>query len=311
MGDLAPLMDSMKQLGLVHPILTRADYLVIDGARRIQAARKLGWTHIPVVATEDWHLIMTSLKNAREEAPFGTWLPMRWLEIDSLDRYILQDLYRPVRNVLSVTNRQSGQSRKSRASKQANQRTDDDGRQTPLWASAYSNDVCGALGITDSTLRCCKEIGAGIMRAKKLNPGLHATVLEIVETRETIGQPHSALTAIRAAIRMFQFGETQIPNGNPKKAREQADVIDKMASILESLTPGIKSLGEAVDPSMSADEARRLAARVRAATRRLHRLRTLLDAQVERQDLRQEQYAAGPEQDPVNEEIEPPKENHE
>lgn len=226
---------------------------------------------------------------------------MRWLEIDALDRYVLQSIYLPVRRSLSG-NRDKKSGKYAAARRNAG---------APPWASTYGSNVCRALGYTDSTLRCYKEIGAGVLRSKELNPGLYATVLEIIEAREEVGKPHSALSAIRAAIRLFEFGEKEIPTGNPKKAREQVEVIDRMASILESLAPGVRSLGEALDPAVDATEARKLSDRLRTATRRLYRLRILLEAQIEKQQQRQELYATTtPEQDPADEIIKSPKEKN-
>ncbi len=46
LGDLNLLMESMKVLGLLQPIIVDLDYNLIAGARRLAAARKLGWSEI-------------------------------------------------------------------------------------------------------------------------------------------------------------------------------------------------------------------------------------------------------------------------
>src|SRR5215831_15538149 len=48
MGDLDPLAASMDELGLLHPIVIRPDGMLIAGERRLAAARRLGWSEIPV-----------------------------------------------------------------------------------------------------------------------------------------------------------------------------------------------------------------------------------------------------------------------
>jgi N6-adenosine-specific RNA methylase IME4 len=48
LGDLTALQHSMATLGLLHPIVVRADGLLIAGQRRLAAAQALGWTTIPV-----------------------------------------------------------------------------------------------------------------------------------------------------------------------------------------------------------------------------------------------------------------------
>lgn len=47
LGDLAPLMDSIQALGLLHPVLINEDLLLIAGERRLESCKRLGWTEIP------------------------------------------------------------------------------------------------------------------------------------------------------------------------------------------------------------------------------------------------------------------------
>jgi len=45
-GDLTPLKDSMRRLGLLHPILIDPSNHLVAGHRRLEAARQLGWESI-------------------------------------------------------------------------------------------------------------------------------------------------------------------------------------------------------------------------------------------------------------------------
>ncbi len=45
-GDLAPLMDSMKKHGQLNPITITRDNELIAGHRRLLSAQELGWTYI-------------------------------------------------------------------------------------------------------------------------------------------------------------------------------------------------------------------------------------------------------------------------
>jgi len=47
LGDLAPLIDSIQVLGLLHPVLLNEDLLLIAGERRLESCKRLGWTEIP------------------------------------------------------------------------------------------------------------------------------------------------------------------------------------------------------------------------------------------------------------------------
>jgi N6-adenosine-specific RNA methylase IME4 len=52
MGDIASLAASMAELGLLQPIVIRPDGMLIAGARRLTAARALGWRDIPVTVID-------------------------------------------------------------------------------------------------------------------------------------------------------------------------------------------------------------------------------------------------------------------
>jgi ParB/RepB/Spo0J family partition protein len=52
MGDVAALARSIADLGLLHPIVIRPDGTLIAGARRLAAARLLGWAEIPVTVVD-------------------------------------------------------------------------------------------------------------------------------------------------------------------------------------------------------------------------------------------------------------------
>jgi ParB family chromosome partitioning protein len=47
LGNLLPLMDSIRALGLLHPILVNSKSRLISGARRLEACKRLGWKTIP------------------------------------------------------------------------------------------------------------------------------------------------------------------------------------------------------------------------------------------------------------------------
>jgi N6-adenosine-specific RNA methylase IME4 len=48
MGDIAGFAASIADVGLLQPICVRPDGTLIDGGRRLEACRRLGWTEIPV-----------------------------------------------------------------------------------------------------------------------------------------------------------------------------------------------------------------------------------------------------------------------
>lgn len=52
LGDLGPLMDSLRRFGLMNPVLINRRNVLIAGGRRLQAARELGWKTINAIVIE-------------------------------------------------------------------------------------------------------------------------------------------------------------------------------------------------------------------------------------------------------------------
>lgn len=57
-GDITPLKRSMKELGLLNPIIVSDDYTLIAGYRRLLSAKELGWQKIParIISSDKKHL---------------------------------------------------------------------------------------------------------------------------------------------------------------------------------------------------------------------------------------------------------------
>lgn len=52
LGNLEPLVESMKKYGQLHPIIINRKYELVAGHRRLEAARLLGWSHIQAVVID-------------------------------------------------------------------------------------------------------------------------------------------------------------------------------------------------------------------------------------------------------------------
>lgn len=63
LGDLDGLKKSMREVGLINPVVVTSDGLLIAGERRFTAAKELGWSHITVQFREE----MTDLERERLE----------------------------------------------------------------------------------------------------------------------------------------------------------------------------------------------------------------------------------------------------
>lgn len=51
--DVDELADSIRRLGLIHPLVIRRDHSLVTGERRLNAVRTLGWTHVSCQFTDE------------------------------------------------------------------------------------------------------------------------------------------------------------------------------------------------------------------------------------------------------------------
>lgn len=52
MGDITALADSIKVVGLLHPVVVTEALTLVAGGRRLEATRRLGWTEVPVTVVD-------------------------------------------------------------------------------------------------------------------------------------------------------------------------------------------------------------------------------------------------------------------
>jgi N6-adenosine-specific RNA methylase IME4 len=67
LGDLGGLMQSMRDLGLLHPIVLDSKHKLISGERRLAAARALGWHSLPVTIAHNLDDALLALQAERDE----------------------------------------------------------------------------------------------------------------------------------------------------------------------------------------------------------------------------------------------------
>ncbi|WP_455383457.1 ParB/RepB/Spo0J family partition protein [Salinispira pacifica] len=53
LGDLTPLVESLKRFGLMNPIVVNDRHELIAGERRLEAAKRLGWRTVAVRIVDD------------------------------------------------------------------------------------------------------------------------------------------------------------------------------------------------------------------------------------------------------------------
>lgn len=67
LGDIAELAASMKDVGLLQPIVITPDRVLVAGERRLTAAKELGWTDIEVHVVDDLDTAAALLRAERDE----------------------------------------------------------------------------------------------------------------------------------------------------------------------------------------------------------------------------------------------------
>lgn len=66
-GDLTALMESMRNLGQLQPILLNSELQLIAGERRFRSAQNLGWKNINAVIATDYDTAIKALEAERDE----------------------------------------------------------------------------------------------------------------------------------------------------------------------------------------------------------------------------------------------------
>ena len=67
MGDIPDLAASIKELGLLQPIVVLPDYRLVAGQRRLEAMKSLGWIEVPAVIASDLDDALCLLQAERDE----------------------------------------------------------------------------------------------------------------------------------------------------------------------------------------------------------------------------------------------------
>lgn len=258
MGDLRQLAQSLKDVGPKIPILLTGSFLILDGARRIEAAKLLGWTEYPAIVTDDWweirdHFIFTRKQEKVLNLPIK---PMRWMEIADLIDLTLRPAYRPVRFNLNAQN------------KKMRYRSTDEHPTRPAMRNRFvADDVAPMLGLDVSFLVAIRAIAAKVTKARNAGDReLTDRLLNAVKAEEDgKGRIWSAAHQVED---LFHGANTQEVVADVRAAKEQAQELESAIALIERVGQQLQKM-PTINPSMSLETARSLYKGLRRARRSL------------------------------------------
>lgn len=157
LGDLEPLKKSLQDHNMKLPILLTQDWELVDGARRLHAAKELGWEFVPVLIDPSWDKVIDHYKQARRLGSLATnaALPMTWLEFCEVWGGPLHRMYGPerTRRMLETKKR-----------KQAGEPAPDASN------SGFNTDLAAMFEFKPAEIKCLRDVAAALGRVYNIRP---------------------------------------------------------------------------------------------------------------------------------------------
>lgn len=258
------LKRSLSNEGMHVPVLLNHDWEVIDGARRVLAAKDLGWDRVPVQVTGTWPDVVQYFQEVREldKVDFPA-APMRWLESYDLITRILQPIFRPYSLNLGTMRRRQGLGRDPGVNRSG-------GR--------LHQGLTEMLALTAPSVPIV-QVGHALAKARREHGAqFEAELRATVERMEkTTGQVWAADDVVRSAIKISQI---PVLASDEKLAAEQTAKLGRIMQVLEVGTTELKTLGDlnvAVDTAFAQTSIVKLRPVIKAANALLRALETHIE----------------------------------
>lgn len=100
LGPMEDLTADIKRHGVKVPVLLRSDFLLIDGARRVVAAKNLGLETVPVQICNGWADVLQYFRPAEPDC-----YPMDWLTLLEFWGVVLKPMHQNYRFMASARTR--------------------------------------------------------------------------------------------------------------------------------------------------------------------------------------------------------------
>ncbi len=244
LGDIDALAKDIGKRGLDVPILITPGYQIIDGARRFEAIKKLGWDWVPTRITDEFYGAIAGITAARDQgSPFE--LRPGWLEIDNLVRFTLVPLYAPIKREHMA--RGAKQARAGFASSRTRSRGSD-----------LTDAVAAALGLSPGQLEQIRRLGALVQQSPtSVREHMRAIVDEREPTPDSsrpcrgLQRTYNTLEQIRDNWR--QTGTLDPPPPTYLDATEQLTRLTRICQMLGGVIREVKDLG-LINPDFPKEE---------------------------------------------------------
>lgn len=213
LGDIDPLATSMQELGLLHPVVITGDGELIAGARRLEAAKMLGWEDVPVRVAESIVGVTQLLIAERDENTCRQ--DMKRSEQVALGLE-LEKLIQPIAEERKLANLELGRGNSpAPAIDKFAQRGE-------------TRDIVGAaVGMSGHTWQEAKAI---VTDTQSEDPEIRAVALEALEQMDRTGKVHPNYQKVqRAKVREPEPGEFAAWDKNSQRYK------DKCAKIVKAL----------------------------------------------------------------------------
>lgn len=291
LGSLTDLKRSMERNGLQVPVLLTREHEAVDGARRIVAAKQLGWKDINVVVTDDWQKVKAHLVHTRSAEVVLPHLKMSPWDHDRLTNGVLRRLYIP--HKVALTNHSKVVNANARARGEAPTRLTDN---SYIHRTKWGEECAEMLGVNLREFITWRDIFGAYRTLLRDFPENKAAAIDLIT--KAIDQGYR-LYSVLAVIRNWSKGEPAgnrrfgtdsevrldgvLPPPSRQIADEQARKIRRMIEMLDTMASEVKAMVY-LNPAMEVSVADSLRSDLRPVLQQVGKLRNHLDAHIERSE---------------------------
>ena len=209
LGDLSRLMESIKEVGILHAIVVTSDGKLVSGQRRLEACKRLGYIEIPVRIVNIENLIQAEHDENEIRMNFS---PAEALEISEMLKPIEAEKARErKRKAAQMGGKTAGRGR----------RKQQDGGNLPPSSKGKTRDkVAAATGHSATSLRKVKEIKEAALK----DPSRYMRLFDKMEETRRIDSVYLELKRLQREDSATE--EEQAPQAQ-NKAPKKGDAVAK------------------------------------------------------------------------------------